>query len=77
MIISAHPASTGGALRGRHGRWKRDAVDEKMFQRLRADDKHLLGRPSRVVLSPRRWGQACELAMSALTGPTRRAGDGG
>jgi hypothetical protein len=33
MIISAHPASTGGAYRDRHGRWQRDAVDEKMFQR--------------------------------------------
>ena len=27
MIISTYPASTGGAYRDRHGRWKRDAVD--------------------------------------------------
>jgi hypothetical protein len=35
------------------------------------------GRQRRVVLIPRCWDQACEMAMSALTGPTRRAGDGG
>jgi hypothetical protein len=27
MIVSAHPASAGGAYRDRHGRRKRDAVD--------------------------------------------------
>ena len=41
--------------------------------------KHPRGRPSRVVLIPRRWDQAYGMAMSALTDPTRRkpAGDGG
>ena len=34
------------------------------------------GRRSRVVLTPRRWRQVCGMAMSALTGPTRRAGEG-
>jgi hypothetical protein len=31
MIVSAHPASTRGAYRDRHGRWKRDAVAVRMF----------------------------------------------
>jgi hypothetical protein len=37
------------------------------------------GRRSRVVLTPRRWRQVSWLAMSALTGPTRRLprSDGG
>jgi len=39
MVVSAHPASTRGAYRDRHGRRKRDAVDEKVLQaRLRADE---------------------------------------
>jgi hypothetical protein len=39
MILSAHPASTRGAYRDRHGRWKRDAVDKRMFQRACAPTK--------------------------------------
>jgi len=58
MIVSRHPASTRGTYRDRHGRWERDAVDEKVLSALACRRKHLLGRPSRVVLSPRRWGQA-------------------
>jgi hypothetical protein len=39
MFLSAHPASLGGAARDRHGRWKQDAVDVKMFSALmRADE---------------------------------------
>jgi hypothetical protein len=26
VFLSAHPASTGGAARDRHGRWRQDAV---------------------------------------------------
>ena len=45
MVDCAHPASTGGAYRDRHGRWKRDAVDEEMFQRALARRRmHPLGR---------------------------------
>jgi hypothetical protein len=47
---------TRGALRGRHGRWVRDAVDaDSAFDEWRDS-----GRRSRVVLTPRRWCQACE-----------------
>ena len=39
MISLPRPASTRGAYRDRHGRWKRDAVDERMFQRACAPTK--------------------------------------
>jgi hypothetical protein len=44
-----------------------------MFRRACADDEHLLGRSSRVVLSPRRWGQALRVGDVGPDGPTRRA----
>ncbi len=75
MFLSRHPASTRGAYRDRHGRWKRDAVDEKMLKALARRRRHLLGRPSRMVLSPRRWGQACEAIFARrrwLTSPVHR-----
>src|ERR1041384_3755885 len=31
MIVSPRPASTRGAYRDRHGRWKRDAVDARVL----------------------------------------------
>jgi hypothetical protein len=54
MIVSARPAPRGGALRDRHGRWRRDAMDAG---RVRGEHEGR-GRPSRVVLAPRRWRQA-------------------
>jgi hypothetical protein len=50
----------------------RDAVDADGA----GDEQCCCGRRSRVVLTPRRWRQVCGMAMSALTGLTRRAGDG-
>ena len=47
------PAPTRGALRGRHGRWERDAVDAAVSQ----DERYWCGRRRRVVLMPRRWHQ--------------------
>ena len=41
MIVSAHPASTGGAYRDRHGRGKRDAVDVRMLSVSCADESIL------------------------------------
>jgi len=40
MIVSVHPASTGGAYRDRHGRRKRDAVDAGMLSALARRRKH-------------------------------------
>jgi hypothetical protein len=55
-----HPALTRGALRGRHGRWVRDAVDaDSAFDEWRES-----GRRSRVVLTPRRWRQVLEKQAS-------------
>ena len=54
-IIRAIPFPKRGALRDRHERWVRDAVDAT----LREDDAHRCGRRSRVVLTPRRWCRAC------------------
>ena len=54
VYIHGYPALTRGALRGRHGRWVRDAVDADGA----ADESTLSGRRSRVVLTPRRWCQA-------------------
>jgi|tagenome__1003787_1003787.scaffolds.fasta_scaffold20918171_1 hypothetical protein len=43
-----------GAYRDRHGRWARDAVDERRRERR---TRVPCGRRSRVVLMPRRWHQ--------------------
>jgi hypothetical protein len=51
--IHAVPRSKRGALRGRHERWVRDAVDAAAAQ----DERRCGGRRSRVVLTPRRWCQ--------------------
>jgi hypothetical protein len=75
MFILSHPASAGGAYRDRHGRWKRDAVDARRLSALARRRKHPRGRPSRMVLSPRRWGQACETIFARrrwLTSPVHR-----
>ena len=53
---------TRGAYRDRHGRGARDAMDAAL-RKTSADRR---GRPSRVVPIPRRWGQACGMAMSAF-----------
>jgi hypothetical protein len=47
------PVPARGALRDRHGRWARDAMDVAA----RADERRYRGRRSRVVLTPRRWRQ--------------------
>jgi hypothetical protein len=58
MIVSAHPASTGGAYRDRHGRWKRGAVDVKLFSgREPADEDIFTDGRNRVVLIPRCWDE--------------------
>ena len=36
LVHSARADSTGGAARDRHGRWRQDAVDVRMFSALRA-----------------------------------------
>ena len=60
IYIHRHPAPTRGALRGRHGRWVRDAVDaDSAFDEWRES-----GRRSRVVLTPRRWCQVLEKQAS-------------
>jgi hypothetical protein len=66
------PPRQEGRMRYRHEtrggmRWTRH---------VRTTDDVVRGRRSRVVLTPRRWCQVCGMAMSALTGATRRAGDG-
>jgi len=48
------PAAVRGALRDRHGCWRQDAMDALAVR----DERGRCGRRSRVVLSPRRWGQA-------------------
>jgi hypothetical protein len=59
MIVSAHPASTGGAYRDRHGRGKRGAVDAKVFSAAKAaPTKALLAdERNRVVPISRGWDQ--------------------
>ena len=60
IYIYRHPVPTRGALRGRHGRWVRDAVDaDSAFDEWRDS-----GRRSRVVLTPRRWCQVLEKQAS-------------
>ena len=49
------PPRLRGALRGRHERWVRDAMDAVASQ----DERRHRGRQSRVVLTPRRWRQVC------------------
>jgi hypothetical protein len=53
MVDSPYPASIGGAYRGRHGRWKRGAVDAwcREASGTGADER------SRAVLIPRGWDQ--------------------
>src|ERR1700685_1844091 len=68
LHISRHPGPHKGAFRDRHGRrvgmrWTRVALLTRALS---------CGRRSRRVLTPRRWRQAGERAMSALTGATRR-----
>jgi hypothetical protein len=50
MIVSAHPASTRGAYRDRHGRWKRDAMDVKMLSAL-ARGRKAFSRTSEIAWS--------------------------
>jgi hypothetical protein len=59
---------TRGAYRDRHGRGARDAMDAAV----RKTSAFRRGRPSRVVPIPRRWDQACDMAMSALAPGTPR-----
>src|ERR1700730_10412514 len=54
-LLQFGPASSRGAFRDRHGRRARDAVDALATQ----DERRFGGRRSRVVLTPRRWRQAC------------------
>ena len=65
MYCPRRPAPTRGALRGRHGRWERDAVDAAGAR----DECTERGRRSRVVLMPRRWRQVSDNAAHC-------AGDG-
>jgi len=58
MIVSAHPASTRGAYRDRHGRRKRDAVDAWVCSALARRRTHPGVRRNRAVPIPRRWNQA-------------------
>jgi hypothetical protein len=51
--IGASSRSTRGALRDRHERWARDAMDTLAAP----DERGQSGRRSRVVLIPRRWDQ--------------------
>ena len=53
---------TRGAYRDRHGRRARDAMDAAA----RKTSASSRGRPSRVVPIPRRWDQACSMALSVL-----------
>jgi hypothetical protein len=65
-MIRAIPRSIRGALRDRHERWARDAVDADRAQ----DERSRRGRRSRSVLIPRRWYQVGQDA-------SHRADDGG
>jgi hypothetical protein len=57
---SARPVPTRGALRDRHERWERDAVDADVPK----DERRVCVRQSRVVLAPRRWRQVLEKQAS-------------
>jgi hypothetical protein len=57
VIVFAHPASTRGAYRDRHGRRVRDAMDVRLFSALWRRRRHPRVRRRRVVLVPRRWDQ--------------------
>ena len=61
-LVRAVPRSSRGALRGRHERWARDAMDA-----LRCAGRATLrsGRRSRVVLIPRRWYQVGEMRFAS------------
>jgi hypothetical protein len=51
--LRASRARSRGAFRDRHERWVRDAMDAMT----RVDEACRCGRPSRMVLAPRRWRQ--------------------
>jgi hypothetical protein len=70
-IHQAHPVPIRGAFRDRHGRGMGCGGRDGAF-----DERRQSGRRSRMVLTPRRWRQVCEMALSALTGLTRCAGVG-
>jgi len=53
VIVSAHPASIGGAYRDRHGRGKRDAMDARMLSARDARRRKHCSRTSEVVRSRR------------------------
>ena len=61
-------APTRGAYRDRHGRRARDAMDAAA----RKTSASRRGRPSRVVPIPRRWDQACGMALPVLWPGTPR-----
>jgi len=67
--IPLHPR---GALRDRHERWRRDAVDASCAK----DERARCGRRSRVVPIPRRWDQALrderEATVAKKPGAPRR-----
>ena len=72
VIISPHPASTRRGVSRSSRTLERDAVDEKMLSAPSARRRrHLFGRPSRVVLSPRRWGQALRDDVREVTGANK------
>jgi hypothetical protein len=48
MIVSPHPVPARGALRDRHGRWARDAMDAFVL----SDVQQGCGRQRRVGLAP-------------------------
>src|SRR5690348_12411294 len=77
MILSARPASTGGAARDRHGRRRRDAVDAGMLSALARRRKHSRVRRNRAVPIPRRWDQALramrEATVARQPGAPRRS----
>jgi hypothetical protein len=73
VISSARPEPTRGAFRDRHERWVRDAMDVLATP----DERCEYVRRNRVVLIPRRWDQACKMAMSAEADTPGFASDGG
>ena len=70
-LAPLRPASIRGALRDRHERWVRDAMDALAKQ----DGRRRRGRRSRVVLTPRRWRQVGG-SMSADDGGNRARSPG-
>jgi hypothetical protein len=72
--VVAPSCPTRGALRDRHERWVRDAMDVSARETKRAG----YGRQSRVVLIPRRWDQARRRihGRRGLTSPVPRGDHG-